>query len=404
MNKILLSALAFLAAAGLTAADLYVAVDTGDDHGKGSQAAPLRNISTAIKLAKPGDTIHVLPAGHPIVQNVSFRGVFGTPEKPIVFDGMNNIFVGVKPLKPGEWTCVSPGLFKRTRMGKISMVNRYFMVAEGKRQSMGRFNKFPKGLAPWKAPEDLKPGEWTIIDTDPKNKNVHPFDQYVRLKEKATAADLSRWSEPFLCNGGVEFAGKNGCITVRNVITKHFWNDGFNIHGAAKQIAFENIAAVECGDDGISGHDGAEIAICNYVGIGNSTGICHALVTATHENAYIEGVLGRDLYVPKEGGVHSYKNVCINGDSRGGISIVPACGKVQIDRLVCVNRNPEAEFQFHPKNGAEVTFSECRISNYRRAPELPGVKIAPIPEKELADFKAKLFALFGGQLEKALEK
>ncbi len=393
--------------AGMTAgaAGLYVAVDTGDDGAAGTKVSPWRNISTAIKRARPGDTIFVLPAGRPIVQSVSFRGVFGTPEKPIVFDGMNNIFLGVKPLHSGEWTPVSPGLFKRTRKDGINMINRYFMVVDGKRQRMGRFNKFPKGQAPWKSPEELKPGEWTIIDTDPQNRGQHLFDQYVRLDDKATAADLVRWSEPFRCDGGVQFSGKNGCITIRNVIAKHFWNDGFNIHHDARQITFENIAAVECGDDGISGHEGVELIIRNYVGIGNSTGICHALVNATHENAYIEGTLGRDLYLPKDGGMQSFKNVCVNGDSRGGISIVPSNGKARFDRLVCINREPKADFLFHPKNDAEVTFSDCRISGYKNVPKLPGLSAdCAVPEKEMAEFKAKLFALFGGQLEKALEK
>ncbi|UKI34012.1 MAG: hypothetical protein L6W00_11805 [Lentisphaeria bacterium] len=47
---------------------------------------------------------------------------------------------------------------------------------------------------------------------------------------------------------GVGVYGGSEYVVVKNLIAKHFWNDGYNIHNASKNITFENIAAISAGD------------------------------------------------------------------------------------------------------------------------------------------------------------
>ncbi|MCA9022434.1 MAG: hypothetical protein KDA74_19935, partial [Planctomycetaceae bacterium] len=77
----------------------------------------------------------------------------------------------------------------------------------------------------------------------------------------------------------------------------HPYNDGFNIHGHCEDVLFENIRAIECGDDGISAHETAEYRVDGFVSIGNSTGICDTGASKTSYNrVFIRDCLGFDLF------------------------------------------------------------------------------------------------------------
>ena len=49
---------------------LHVATD-GDDYGDGSQGRPLRTISRAAELARPGDTVLIAGQGHETGQEIN---------------------------------------------------------------------------------------------------------------------------------------------------------------------------------------------------------------------------------------------------------------------------------------------------------------------------------------------
>ena len=65
---------------------------------------------------------------------------------------------------------------------------------------------------------------------------------YFRLPEGKTPETV-RGELPRLANG-VGVYGGSEYVVVKNLIAKHFWNDGYNIHNASKNITFENIAAI----------------------------------------------------------------------------------------------------------------------------------------------------------------
>jgi hypothetical protein len=97
-------------------------------------------------------------------------------------------------------------------------------------------------------------------------------------------------------------SGDNSHLVIRNLTATHPYNDGFNIHGDCRDVVFENIRAIECGDDGISAHETAEYRVDGFVSIGNSTGICDTVAAKTsYSRVFIADCLGYDLFFLDDG-------------------------------------------------------------------------------------------------------
>ena len=106
------------------------------------------------------------------------------------------------------------------------------------------------------------------------------------------------------------FSSTGSNITIRNVTGTHVYNDGYNVHGAQRNLVFENIKAIECGDDGFSAHEDADCRIDGFVSIGNSTGLCDVNTSRTYyRNVYIRDCHGFDLYFI--GLEHSLENALV---------------------------------------------------------------------------------------------
>lgn len=398
----------------LSAADIFVDYDKGKAENPGTENAPLNVVARAIRKAKPGDTIYVLPSDKPIRDAIVFRNKSGEPGKPITIDGMNNIFLGTRPLSEKEWKEIQPGYFACTRRIGSNMANRYFMTLKGKIHRMGRFNK-AKGSKRFKKFEELQPGEWTIIrgelDKTSKSKNPAYLQQYVvRLPEGAKTPAEAGFEEPLLHRiSGVDIAKNSNHITIRNVIVKHFHNDGYNFHGNCRNIVLENIAAVECGDDAISAHETCEIKVKNFVAIRCSTAICHINSSEnSHENVYAEGILGQDIFLTQNT-KNSLKNGWFKADSIGGFRLTTRKDSHQtfeIRNLRMINRNPRASFNIQNEGKLDMDFEDVKIANFKKVHKgytgkVTQVKVGEI-ESEIDNARKNLFAIFGGQLEKAL--
>lgn len=83
-------------------------------------------------------------------------------------------------------------------------------------------------------------------------------------------------------SNGLGTGGKNSNITVRNLNARHFLNDGFNIHGHAVGMKFENIRGYDCFDEGFSANDTCECAIDTGVFYGNENAIADVNDCETH--------------------------------------------------------------------------------------------------------------------------
>lgn len=260
------------------------------------------SIAAAIKAALPGDTIHLEPKVYH--DYAGFYVKKGEPGRPITLDGHGATLEGSDPIDPTKWREVAPGLFANDALMpglSDAVIGRWFFLFDGKMQLMGRTSKGKS--APLKKPEDLQNGEWTFIkdvsrEKPPSMAIYGTF--YLRLPPGKPLADANI-SAP-MRSAGVQFGGENAHLVIKNLTATHPYNDGFNIHGDCRDVVFENIRAIECGDDGISAHESAQYRVDGFVSIGNSTGICDTGTAQTsYHRVFIADCIGFDLFFLDDG-------------------------------------------------------------------------------------------------------
>lgn len=273
------------------AADLRVGVDSA-----------IPTIHAAIKMAVAGDTIHLEPKVYR--DYAGFYGKKGEPGKPITLDGHGATLEGSDPIDPAKWREVSPGLFANEDLLPglgDAVIGRWFFLFDGKMQHMGRTSKGKQ--APLKKPEELQAGEWTFVK-DPSREKQLSKAIYGMFYLKLAAGQLLAEAKVFapMRSAGVQFGGDNAHLVIKNLTATHPYNDGFNIHGDCRDVVFENIRAIECGDDGISAHESAQYRVDGFVSIGNSTGICDTGRAQTSYNrVFIAECHGFDLFFLDDG-------------------------------------------------------------------------------------------------------
>lgn len=304
----------------------------------------VKTIAAAIKLAQPGDTIHL----QPIVYRdyAGFYGKKGEPGKPITLDGHGATLEGSDPLDPKKWNEVSPGLFEaKDLLPRLddAILMRWFFVWDGKMSHMRRTAKGKK--AAFKTAAALQPGEWTFV-------RDHTRDQagstqicgsfFVRLPEgqKLTAA---RIFVP-VRSAGVQFSGANAHLVIRNLTATHPYNDGFNIHGDCRDVVFENIRAIECGDDGISAHESAEYRVDGFVSVGNSTGITDTgTARTTYRRVFLADNLAFDLYF-LNAGRYAVADAVVISTSEHALQVVGGKGQhseLRLDNVLIRREGPK---------------------------------------------------------------
>jgi hypothetical protein len=109
-------------------------------------------------------------------------------------------------------------------------------------------------------------------------------------------------------------------IVVRNLTTKHVINDGFALNSGYRpdigyikenhisNIRYENIQAIDNGDDGLSAHGNCDIYVDGFVSIGNSTGIGTG-GTGEYHRVYISDTHGIDIVLVE--GRHVFKDCVV---------------------------------------------------------------------------------------------
>ena len=414
MKNLFSSVAALLFAASLSAADIYVDYEKGNRKNPGTKEAPLECFARAINRAKAGDTIYILPASKPIRDTILVRKKVGAPGKPIIVDGMNNIFLGTDPLDMKKWKEFKPGYFSTQLAIGNNMASRFYMTRNGKAVRMGRFNKAPGGKK-FKAVDDLQPGDWTLVRGNllgGKNKK-HPAYAYeciIRVPEGFKNPAEAGFEMPVMRRiSGVNISNECHYIHFRNMIVKNFFNDGYNIHGNCRNIIFENIAAVECGDDAISAHETGLIYVKNMVAIGCSTAICHINQSENHhENVYAEKILGRDIFLT-ESTKNSLVNGWFKGDSIGGFRLTTRKNTKQtfmMKNVRMINSNPKAPFDIMSLGVLDFKAEDVKIANYPNVHKFLAKQVQQVNADEIAGeieaARKRLFAIFGGQLEKAI--
>jgi hypothetical protein len=318
-------------------------------------------IHHAIKLAAPGDTIH-LEAGKVYRDYAGFYGKKGEPGKPITLDGHGATLEGSDPLDPAQWREVSPGLFAADDLLpnlSDAVIGRWFFLFDGKMQLMGRTSKGRS--EPLKKPEELQPGEWTFVKDPsrekPPSKAIYG-SFFIRLASGQSLADAKIFVP--VRSAGVQFGGDNAHLVIRNLTATHSYNDGFNIHGDCREVVFENIRAIESGDDGISAHESAQYRVDGFVSIGNSTGICDTGTAQTsYRNVFIADCVGFDLYFLDEGR-YSLTNAVIFSSAQNPLTVTGrADGVCRLDMENVYIRRLVEPRKAMIANGAELAAHRC---------------------------------------------
>ncbi len=297
------------------ARDFFVNPATGTDSANGLAAAaagpdgPVKTIARGLKLAGPGDTVHLAPVV--FKESATFHNRSGEPGRPLVLDGHGATLDGSEPLHPADWQETAPGLYRNDHLLKADdfVLLRWFFSFDGRISHMGRCSKGTR--APFKKPEDLQPGEWTFSAAG------HAF--YVRIAPGQKLAD-ARIAAPLRANG-VGFGGTCQHIVVRHLTATHVHNDGFNIHGTTRDLLFEDIRAIECGDDGFSAHEDCEVRVAGFTATGNATGICSINDSVSdNDQVFIKDCIGHDLFFP-ECGRHTVRNSRILSSAEHAITV-----------------------------------------------------------------------------------
>lgn len=324
-------------------------------------------IAEAIKAAGPGDTVHLEPKVYR--EYAGFYAKKGVQGQPITLDGHGATLEGADPLDPQQWREVSPGLFAADNlMARLddAMLGRWFFRFAGRMNHMGRTSK---GIsAPFKKPEELSPGEWTFVK-DPARAvpdNPQVFGTFfVRLNPGESLADAH--IEVPVRSAGVQLGGNNAHLVIRNITATHPYNDGFNIHGDCRDVVFENIRAIECGDDGISAHESAQYRVCGFVSIGNSTGICDTGTSETnYDGVLIRDCIGHDLFFPATGR-YTVRNALIISSAQQALTVsksgpLPSC-TVHLENVWMIRQGELKEASIGPDTTLEAR--KCTFENMR---------------------------------------
>lgn len=337
-------------------------------------AAPVKTIGRAVKLAQLGDTVHLAPARYK--EAVMFVNKVGEPDRPIVLDGHGATLDGADSLVAADWQMVSPGLYRNDHLVRMdpAVLMRWFFVFDGRMNHMHRTSKGPS--APLKKAEGLAPGEWTYVLDAPisrESKDGKPWDAasapgafYIQIDPAKTLDDY-RIEAP-VRSAGVGFGGKCAHLLIRNLTATHVYNDGFNIHGDQRDLRFQNIASIECGDDGFSAHETAECFIDGFTSIGNSTGFCDTLESSTHyRNVFIRDCLGYDVFFISHGS-HSLENALVESSAAHALSVgrdgTPPDGACAVQfKNVLVRRVGGGPQEFRIAGGAKLELDRCTFEN-----------------------------------------
>ncbi|MFP4026723.1 MAG: right-handed parallel beta-helix repeat-containing protein [Candidatus Brocadiia bacterium] len=295
-------------------------------------SGPFRTIHRALKEAGAGDTIHLVPTDQPYRQTANFYGhTGGEKNNPLVLNGHGVTLKGSDPVPAEGWKRWKDGVYTRGDIrprgfmlveGEMVFATRNFNVLKpGEICHMpawgGRLYLYPprgekasdckvrvgmpdgseKNLEPerWhhshskigavrRYPLRKRP-EWVELNgekvelvlardrLDPGAWSVHRGAVYYRPPEGKKLKELQ--IEFVVRGNGVQITGKTSHVVVKNINATKVYNDGYNIHGAAKDCRFYNCNAHDCGDEGFSAHDRCETFLDGAVYRNCSNGIAN---------------------------------------------------------------------------------------------------------------------------------
>jgi len=221
---------------------VYVDAEQGDDANSGaSSEQAFKTLKRATGALAPSGTLHLIARATPFREQLHLD-FGGTGDAPLVVEGNGATIDLGTDITKGPWV----------RAGEEWI----FM-------GQGRPHTRPIQASPIFVDNDPV---WVHHESEPKN----PADGGVRMTEDGKfAVTFPPGKSPENCRvtltsadgESAVFLNKGDFIIVRNLTARFPDNDGFNVHGSGKGIVFENVRALNCGDQGISSHSTTEVSI-----------------------------------------------------------------------------------------------------------------------------------------------
>ncbi len=344
--KLLITLCLFVAStASAAAADLFINPQLGHDEHTGSSDAPLATIQHAIKLAQPGDTLHLLPKNAVYRQAVVLSNV-----NDLTIEGNGVTLDGSDPLPANDWEQVASNLHRR-KLPRTPW-DRHLLIVDGRMERMNRTQSSNSPKFP--AASELIDGQFSVENIDDQNCWLYVCGRLDKL-EWATRPN------------GIGTGGETSNITVHNLNARRFLNDGFNIHGHSVEMKFRNIKGYDCFDEGFSAHDTCYCEVEGSSFWGNENAIADVNDCETH----YRGCEFRDSVnfdVLLVGATHSLTDCLIhNTTTATALAAGPrgALGKsfrLDLTRLEvsCTRKDAKARVRI---DGGTVTMHQCRLGN-----------------------------------------
>ena len=221
---------------------------------------PYATIAAAAAVVQPGDTIQLVAGSGPYHETI-YITASGTEASPIVFDGNGETISGYQSFQftqqgDGSWTYTLPTPLAQTLPGGNSNTFRYLVTYQGQRL-----------LA------DQVHGTQTNIRFTTPYATLSADGTMLILNVASGASPTDGWEIGGNLSYGVRIAGSTSHHVYRHLRATGMSDDGFNVHGHAQDLHFEDIEAFNNFDEGFSSHDVTQSIIDGGVFWGNDNGL-----------------------------------------------------------------------------------------------------------------------------------
>jgi hypothetical protein len=231
---------------------IYVDNKSGEDRCDGSSlmlepndVGPVRTLQKAMRLAKPGDRIIVIPTGDPLREEVLVDGrrqLGGDASYPIVVEGNGVELLGAVPMDNLAARPLGGGVY-RLESVHGSTHGKDWLFVDGRRAPTGG--------------KELEPGHAAVVD------GWFEF----RIDPKKTIWDYAFAESRLKC--GISIVRSN-YWTIRNLTIRGYRLDGAQVHGPVEGVRFEHCRFIDNGRAGVAVYTNAGVAIVDSVAEGNA--------------------------------------------------------------------------------------------------------------------------------------
>lgn len=206
-----------------------------------SDTGPVRTISQALALARPGTTIEIAHTGTPYYESLHLVGgrLSGFSYRPLTIEGNGAVVSGARSLPPQAWEPIGGDVWRI----RFQRKGHYQVLLDGRPVPEFR----PQPPLPARR-EEIPAGHW------------YAERGTVYYKSPPLTEPLSRSFQFGYEEVGLTLYQVRN-VRVRNLTFQHFRLDGVNAHDQCRNVVLENVVAVENGRAGIAAGGTSELVV-----------------------------------------------------------------------------------------------------------------------------------------------